>query len=247
MATNEHNPIEPEIAEALDRFAHHYRFGSRQRMVALLKYLVEKRNELGPGVSAKDIANKFHSSPETARTLVAKLRESLARFYFENPEAGHLQIVIPRANASDGYRLTFNRTASHPQPQGIKGDKVRELRAAKRLTQEQLAERVGLSLRTIQSLESGNAIAGWDTLFALAGFFEVPPDELMLDTARAVEPSSAGDPESDFDIHFDPQFAPEEVKDILTALANYYRSCGGAGFELNLEPQETTVKEPAHV
>jgi hypothetical protein len=52
---------------------------------------------------------------------------------------------------------------------------------------------------------------------------------------------------SDFEVYFAPNFSPDEVKDILTALADYYRKCGGAGFELDLEPQEATVKEPVHV
>lgn len=46
---------------------------------------------------------------------------------------------------------------------------------------------------------------------------------------------------------FDPAFSPDEVKGILTALADYYRATGGAGFELDLEAQEAPVAEPIHV
>jgi DNA-binding winged helix-turn-helix (wHTH) protein len=63
--------------------------------------------------------------------------------------------------------------------------------------------------------------------------------------SAAVEGHLGG--EADFEIHFDPDFAPQEVKEILTALADYYRACGGAGLALDLEAQEATVTEPVHV
>ena len=49
-----------------------------------------------------------------------------------------------------------------------------------------------------------------------------------------------------FSIAFDPSFSPDEVKDLLTALADYYGACGGAGLELDFELQEASVKEPIH-
>jgi small subunit ribosomal protein S21 len=51
----------------------------------------------------------------------------------------------------------------------------------------------------------------------------------------------------DLDLHFDPAFEPAEVKDVLAALADYYRACGGAGFKIEIESQEASVKDPAHV
>ena len=51
---------------------------------------------------------------------------------------------------------------------------------------------------------------------------------------------------NDFSIAFDASFSPEEVKGLLTALADYYRACGGAGLELDFEIQEASVKEPIH-
>ena len=47
-------------------------------------------------------------------------------------------------------------------------------------------------------------------------------------------------------IAFDPSFSPDEVKGILTALADYYRACGGAGLELDFDLQEAFVREPVH-
>jgi hypothetical protein len=52
--------------------------------------------------------------------------------------------------------------------------------------------------------------------------------------------------EPDFEIVFESSFSPEDVSGVLTALADYYRSCGGAGFELNLGLEEAPTMEPAY-
>jgi len=44
----------------------------------------------------------------------------------------------------------------------------------------------------------------------------------------------------------DPMLAPETVTSALTALANYYRACGGVGLSLEFESQEA-VTEEVHV
>lgn len=56
---------------------------------------------------------------------------------------------------------------------------LRELRAARQWSQEQLAELSGLNLRTIQRLESGARIST-ESLRALAAVFEVPAESLLL-------------------------------------------------------------------
>lgn len=55
---------------------------------------------------------------------------------------------------------------------------VQHLREEKNLTQTQLAEKSGLSLRTIQRIEAGNIPKGY-TLKALANTFETEPDKLI--------------------------------------------------------------------
>ena len=69
---------------------------------------------------------------------------------------------------------------------------------------------------------------------------------LLFDKLRSRGDTEAISVKADLDIHFDPAFEPTEVKDLLIALADYYRACGGAGFELDLKAQELTVKEPGH-
>lgn len=55
---------------------------------------------------------------------------------------------------------------------------VQQLREEKNLTQTELAEKSGLSLRTIQRIEAGNIPKGF-TLKALANFFEIEPSRLI--------------------------------------------------------------------
>lgn len=55
---------------------------------------------------------------------------------------------------------------------------VQHLREEKNLTQTELAEKSGLSLRTIQRIEAGNVPKGF-TLKALALFFETEPEKLI--------------------------------------------------------------------
>ncbi|MET0328415.1 MAG: helix-turn-helix transcriptional regulator, partial [Luteimonas sp.] len=52
--------------------------------------------------------------------------------------------------------------------------RLRDLRAARHWSQEQLAELSGLNLRTIQRLESGAKVST-ESLRALAAVFEVSP------------------------------------------------------------------------
>lgn len=61
----------------------------------------------------------------------------------------------------------------------INSERVKKLRAAKPWSQEELSDASGLSLRTIQRIESsGNASI--DSVRALAAVFEVDPNELIL-------------------------------------------------------------------
>jgi len=67
---------------------------------------------------------------------------------------------------------------------------LRELRTARRWSQEQLAELSGLNLRTIQRLESGAKIST-ESLRALAAVFEVPAERLLLGTTAPGQPALA--------------------------------------------------------
>ena len=51
----------------------------------------------------------------------------------------------------------------------------------------------------------------------------------------------------DISITFDPQLTADQVLATLTALADYYRACGGVGLPADFESQEAVVEEDIHV
>ena len=66
--------------------------------------------------------------------------------------------------------------------------RLRELRAGRQWSQEQLARLSGLNLRTIQRLESGARIST-ESLRALAAVFEVPAESLLLGDPTPGQPA----------------------------------------------------------
>lgn len=59
------------------------------------------------------------------------------------------------------------------------GDKLKSLRIEKKLTQKQIAERVGLAISAISSYESGTRYPSYDVLIKLAQIFHVSTDYLL--------------------------------------------------------------------
>lgn len=57
-----------------------------------------------------------------------------------------------------------------------------------------------------------------------------------------IEPTSTND-DSVIVITFDPGLSGDQVEATLTALANYYRHCGGVGLPAEFEPQEAVTEE----
>jgi hypothetical protein len=51
----------------------------------------------------------------------------------------------------------------------------------------------------------------------------------------------------DLTVTFDPQLTPEQIVATLTALADYYRACGGIGLPADFKSQEAVVPEDIHV
>jgi len=48
---------------------------------------------------------------------------------------------------------------------------------------------------------------------------------------------------ADFEIAFSPDLSPEQARLALTALADYYRACGGIGFEVEVAPLGSPPRE----
>jgi transcriptional regulator with XRE-family HTH domain len=70
----------------------------------------------------------------------------------------------------------------------INSARLRELRAARQWSQEQVAELSGLNLRTIQRLESGAKVST-ESLRALAAVFEVPAESLLVGDPAPSQPA----------------------------------------------------------
>lgn len=68
------------------------------------------------------------------------------------------------------------------------GKKIKTLRTSKGLSQEELAQQAGISLRTVQRIENDEAEPRGDTLIRLAAVLNVKPEELT-----AVEKPEPGD------------------------------------------------------
>lgn len=74
------------------------------------------------------------------------------------------------------------------------GNKIRELRKQKKLTQAELAKVMSVSQQTVGAWETGRAIPGSDTLGDLADLFNVSTDYLLG------RPEKADDDQVDLDL-----------------------------------------------
>lgn len=59
------------------------------------------------------------------------------------------------------------------------GDKLKSLRTEKKLTQKQVADRIGLAISAVSSYESGTRYPSYDVLVKLARIFHVSTDYLL--------------------------------------------------------------------
>ena len=64
------------------------------------------------------------------------------------------------------------------------GDKLKSLRIEKKLTQKQVADRIGLAISAVSSYESGSRYPSYDVLVKLARMFHVSTDYLLGMTDR---------------------------------------------------------------
>lgn len=76
------------------------------------------------------------------------------------------------------------------------GEKLKSLRIEKKLTQKQVADRIGLAISAVSSYESGTRYPSYDVLVKLARIFHVSTDYLlgMTDT-RNIDVTGLNDSE----------------------------------------------------
>ncbi len=67
------------------------------------------------------------------------------------------------------------------------GHKVRILRRARRITQEELATQVGISASFLGHIERGTRVLSLDTLLALCDTLDVTPNDLLSVEAYAAQ------------------------------------------------------------
>ena len=60
------------------------------------------------------------------------------------------------------------------------GERIKELRAARRMTRQQLAEQIGLSVDALRKIEAGVNGAKIDTLISIAELFHITLDILCV-------------------------------------------------------------------
>lgn len=68
----------------------------------------------------------------------------------------------------------------------IFGSKLKELRKEEKLTQEELAEKMGVSKTTIVNYENGNRKVPLEVVVKLANYFNVPVDSLLNNDIKHV-------------------------------------------------------------
>jgi hypothetical protein len=159
-------------------------------------------------------------------------------------EAGAVKSLL--ADHASKY-LVINGTLRVTEPHLLYADgewrPARDIRVGHVLA-AQTGERVTVSsIRTedVQGLVYNLHLASRSHTFFAEGILVHNADEKLGYDSQAAFAEGA-----DFSIAFDPSFSPDEVKGILTALADYYRACGGAGLELDFDLQEASVREPVH-
>lgn len=76
------------------------------------------------------------------------------------------------------------------------GEKLKSLRIEKKLTQKQIADRIGLAISAVSSYESGSRYPSYDVLVKLARIFHVSTDYLLgMTDKRNIDVSDLTDDE----------------------------------------------------
>ena len=68
------------------------------------------------------------------------------------------------------------------------GSRIRAIRKKRKLTQEELAERAGISAQHCSGIETGAAKVSLPALLRIANSLDVTPDEILLDSVKQSAP-----------------------------------------------------------
>jgi len=101
------------------------------------------------------------------------------------PDGGREDVPwdFARHFADPGYRRRSEAAAERDRR--LVGEKLRAVRAMRALTQQELAERAGVSRVTIARIETGERLPRFDTLSAIGRALAVPLTDLLADDEEA--------------------------------------------------------------
>ena len=71
------------------------------------------------------------------------------------------------------------------------GQRIRKIRKAKDLSQEQLAEKIGISNTHMSHIETGNTKLSLPVLVAISSVLDTRTDELLFDVPQSIHPASS--------------------------------------------------------
>ncbi len=82
------------------------------------------------------------------------------------------------------------------------GDKLKALRTEKKLTQKQVADRLGVAVSAVSSYESGTRYPSYRSLMKLAGMYHVSCDYLIgLSQSRNIDVADLDDDDIELVVH----------------------------------------------
>lgn len=76
-------------------------------------------------------------------------------------------------------RPRLNHPRMSDEDENLLGRRIRAMRKARRWTQEELADRVGLTTGAISQFETGKAVPRWNNLQKIADAFQCPVSDLV--------------------------------------------------------------------
>jgi transcriptional regulator with XRE-family HTH domain len=127
------------------------------------------------------------------------------------------------------------------------GQRIKEARKAKGLTQSQLAEFVGVAKTTISGYESGNSEPGEEKIISIMKALDVDANYLWQDSMNPVERTLPSDAAVQLGFAYDN--APDNVKRAIKAMLEPYQNHMEAADELaatvSIATQEPTAEEKA--
>ena len=94
-------------------------------------------------------------------------------------------------------------------------DKIIKLRKAKAISQEELAERLGVSRQAISKWESGQSTPDVDKIILLSTFFGVSTDYLLKDNEEFEPKTQHGGADNVFEETIEPRVSSEDVRHVL--------------------------------